>query len=82
MYQVYAVQLKLGIKNRYYIGETETLDGAKHLANCVQGADYCYVKEQGATVFFLRNDPNSYDLRPIDRSREAQVHQIRASQEL
>lgn len=58
MFSVYAVKLKSGHKNRFYIGTYESFEEAKHVCNCCTcgDADYAYAKElkSGATVFFLR----------------------------
>lgn len=68
MFAVYAVRLINGVKHRHFLDTLETLDEAKHLANCATGgnADYAYVKDStGGTIFFLR--PISYDPQPLTR---------------
>lgn len=70
MFTVYAVMIVKGEKNRFMIGSKETLEEAKHLANCAVcgSADYAYVKDFGdGTVFFIR--PPSYDEQPLLRQQ-------------
>ena len=57
MYCVYAVREISGQKHRYYIDVFESLEEAKHVANCYSlgNASYAYVKDTtGGTVFFIR----------------------------
>ena len=57
MYCVYAVREISGQKHRYYIDVFESLEEAKHVANCYSlgNASYAYVKDtSGGTVFFIR----------------------------
>lgn len=67
MFYVYAVRLIDGVKHRHFVSEAETLEAARHIANCCTcgNADYAYVKEPGGhTVSFLR--PPDYDEQPLD----------------
>lgn len=67
MYFVYAVRLINGVKHRHFISEAETIDAAKHVANCTTcgNADYAYIKEiGGGTVFFIRSP--DYDEAPLN----------------
>lgn len=70
MYSVYAVRLKNGQKNRFYIDTFDSLEEAKHVCNCYTcgNADYAYVKEigSGGTVFFLKAPASYYDEGPLD----------------
>lgn len=72
MFHVYAVRLKDGQKDRYYVGSEETLEAAKHSANCCTcgNADYAYVKDSKdeSTVFFLRSP--DYDEGPVSGKKE------------
>lgn len=67
MFSVYAVKLKNGHKNRFYIGTHESFEEAKHVCNCCTcgDADYSYAKDlkDGTTVFFLRRPDDYYDIR-------------------
>lgn len=56
MFNVYAVRMNGAEKERYFIGSYESLDFAKHHANCAVcgNADYSYVKDKGTTIFYLR----------------------------
>lgn len=70
MFCVYAVRVIDSQKHRYYIGIYESLDEAKHVANCCSlgNASYSYVKDTtGGTVFFIR--PPEYAEEPLDPSR-------------
>jgi hypothetical protein len=67
MFCVYAVQIIGETKHREYIGVYESLEQAKHTANCctLGTADYAYIKDtQGGTVFFIRAP--KYDEVPLD----------------
>ncbi len=67
MFHVYAVRLIGGQKHRFFVSEAETIEAARHIANCATcgNADYAYVKETGGyTVFFLRHP--GYREVPID----------------
>lgn len=67
MYSVYAVVMDGGSKHRHYLKSFESIEEAKHLANCATcgNSAYAYIKDSaGGTVFFLR--PPSYDPQPID----------------
>lgn len=59
-YSVYAVRLIDGKKHRHYIETTESLDEAKHSANCCTcgNADYAYIKEIGGTTVFSIRRPD------------------------
>ena len=56
-YHIYAVRMKGTEKERFYIQSSDTLEEAKHIANCcVCGdANYAYVKDSvsAATIFYL-----------------------------
>ncbi|MCB1908293.1 MAG: hypothetical protein KDH15_13070 [Rhodocyclaceae bacterium] len=57
MFSVYAVKLCAEEKERWYIDSYQSLEEAKHVANCYTcgTADYAYVKDTaGGTVFFIR----------------------------
>lgn len=65
MFSLYAVRLSSGQKHRHYIDTYESLDEAKHIANCctLGTADYAYIKDtRGGTVFFIRSP--TYDEGP------------------
>ncbi len=67
MFITYAVIVISGVKNRYVIGNFESLDEAKHIANCASlgNADYAYVKDtSGGTVFFIPRPPIYEELDP------------------
>lgn len=69
MFNVYAVREKPEGKDRFFVGSLETLDEAKHLANCYTcgNASYAYIKEIGGnTVFFIRAP--DYDEQPLDQA--------------
>lgn len=58
MFSLYAVLVLNGQKHRHYIDTYESLDEAKHVANCctLGTADYAYIKDtQGGTIFFIRS---------------------------
>lgn len=83
MFSVYAVNLKNGHKNRFYIDTYESFEEARHVCNCCTcgDADYAYAKElkSGATVFFLRRPDDYYVASPKARLRP--IHQSSESQE-
>ena len=57
MFDVYAVRVVDGEKQRFFIERCDNIEWAKHVANsCVCGnANYAYVKEPGyGTIFFIR----------------------------
>ncbi len=67
MFCVYAVQIVGETKHREYIGVYESLEQAKHTANCCTcgTADYAYIKDTtGGTIFFIRAP--QYDEAPLD----------------
>lgn len=71
MFCVYAVRVIDSQKHRYYIGVYESLDEAKHIANCytLGNASYAYVKDTtGGTVFLIRSP--EYAEEPLDPSRQ------------
>lgn len=67
MFSVYAVRLINGEKHRFFLKQFQTIDEAKHLANCATlgNADYAYIKDSsGGTVFHL-TCPKTYAAQPI-----------------
>ena len=67
MYTVYAVRLIDCDKQRFVIGSYETIQEAKHYANCATlgNADYAYVKDsKGGTLFYLDSDRIGYKEAP------------------
>ncbi len=59
MFHIYGVVVINGEKHRHFLGNRQTLEESKHLANCATcgNADYAYVKDfQGDTVFFLKKE--------------------------
>lgn len=68
VYSLYAVRLRGKEKLREYIHTYESLDEAKHVANCctLGTAHYAYIKDTvGGTVFFIRNP--EYETFPLDQ---------------
>ncbi len=65
MFNIYAVRYIDGQKHRFFLGGRDTLDEAKHLANCATcgNASYAYVKDmQGSTLFYLEEvNPRQYE---------------------
>ena len=79
MFTTYAVRIIDGEKHRHVLQSFESIEPAKHLANCATlgNADYAYVKDStGGTVFHIKAPVNPYgegnfpleQCRPISQS--------------
>lgn len=74
MLTVYAVRVLNGEKHRHVIGSFDTIEPAKHLANCATlgNADYAYVKDSlGGTAFYISrpSDPYLGGSFPVEKCR-------------
>ena len=74
MFNVYAVRIIEGEKQRVFIGAFPGIEEAKHLANCATcgNAAYAYVKDSsGGTVFYLKaiNPDEAYPAVPLECCR-------------
>lgn len=69
MYNVYAVKVVNGEKERIFIESVETMLEAKHTCNVytLSWADYAYVKDTigGGTVFYLDNSDQYEQRQPL-----------------
>lgn len=63
MLTIYAVRVISEEKHRHVIGQSESIEYARHLCNCavLGNADYAYVKDSmGGTVLYMKAEPSPY----------------------